>query len=754
MSGRRRRGGDDFADDFADEYADERPWAPDESARPGGSARGERGHGRHSGTSDPAGPLGGPSRAEGTGGGWGEPGPAGGRGSGRGGRRRSGHPPDVPRQPGPQESQPSRSMGYDPEEARYALRPSSPAASRDREPPAGGAAPGGRFPAGRPSESARSRRPAPDPPPTPRAAPAPYSAGNRYRGDSGAYPPADTPPDLTGSPAPYPARTGERAGRGRRGEDNPGRRAPSGESPGGYRPDPYEAAPYENGRGYADDPLGGYGQSRPRRRGRPDDLAGPAPHRGAAPGPYADRQADPRDGYPDDGYGQSRAPRRGRSGLGPDAPPPRRAEPTGRAGAAGPPDRPGGYAGPDDQSGDGLDFLTRPRERRDGYAPGNVEYYEEPEGGRSSRGGGRRNGHDGAGEPPGRRRRGRWAGPSAALVVVLIVLVPLAVGGFFAYRAIESHYNPPNYSGSGTGSIIFEVKPGDNATTVGNRLVTDGVVASARALELAAEHSTNSAPLEPGFYRLHKHMNATLAWNLLLSPSDRVQNKVTIPEGYRVSQTLATLSKESGIPASDFASAIKNTAALHLPSYAKGNPEGYLYPDTYEVQPGMTATQVLQQMVSAFNNEAASVNLPQAAAHGHLTPAEAITVASLAQAEGGRVADFPKIARVIYNRLDQHMPLDLDSTVMFALNTYGIAASYQQLRVNSPYNTYTHQGLPPGPIDSPGNAAIEAALHPASGNWLYFVTVNPKTGQTDFTNSVAVFNQLKAELERNLSHGG
>jgi UPF0755 protein len=213
------------------------------------------------------------------------------------------------------------------------------------------------------------------------------------------------------------------------------------------------------------------------------------------------------------------------------------------------------------------------------------------------------------------------------------------------------------------------------------------------------------------------------------------------------------MAKESGISASDFAKAIKDTAALNLPSYAKGNPEGYLFPDTYEIQPGMTATQVLQQMVTAYDNEAAAVSLPQAAAHGNLTEAEAITVASLAQAEGGSDADFSKIARVIYNRLAQHMPLDLDSTVMFALNTYGIQATDQQLKVNSPYNTYTHQGLPPGPIDCPGNAAIEAALHPASGNWLYFVTVNPKTGQTDFTNSVTQFEQFEAELEQNLSHG-
>jgi UPF0755 protein len=128
-------------------------------------------------------------------------------------------------------------------------------------------------------------------------------------------------------------------------------------------------------------------------------------------------------------------------------------------------------------------------------------------------------------------------------------------------------------------------------------------------------------------------------------------------------------------------------------------------------------------------------------------------MASLVQAEGGRLSDYPKIARVIYNRLAQGMPLQLDSTVLYGLNTYGIIASDQQLNSTSPYNTYKYKGLPPGPIDSPGDAAIRAVLHPASGNWLYFVTVNPKTGETLYTSSPAQFEQFRAELEKNLGQG-
>ncbi len=337
---------------------------------------------------------------------------------------------------------------------------------------------------------------------------------------------------------------------------------------------------------------------------------------------------------------------------------------------------------------------------------------------------------------------------------VLAILIPLGIGGFYAYRAINSHFFPPDYSGEGTGQVVAQIRPGDSATEVGDRLFTLGVVASVRAFVNAAEHSQRASALQPGFYRLHKQMSAILAFDLLLKPSSRVQIKVTIPEGWRESQIVTALGRSSGIPADDYKQALRHTAALGLPSYAHGNPEGYLFPATYEIQPGMTATGVLQAMVKAFDQEAASVGLSQAAARGHITAAQAIVVGSLAQAEGGKDSDFPKIARVIYNRLADGMPLELDSTVLYALHTYGILASDQQLNVRSPYNTYRNKGLPPGPIDSPGDAAIRAALHPAQGNWLYFVTVNPKTKQTDFTSSVSQFNQLRAELQRNLGQGG
>jgi UPF0755 protein len=386
------------------------------------------------------------------------------------------------------------------------------------------------------------------------------------------------------------------------------------------------------------------------------------------------------------------------------------------------------------------------RDDHDDHDHDNWEYADEP----GRRPGRTRRGPTGRPPRPPRRRRFRWLAPLFALVVILI---PVAIGGYYAFHLYMERYHPADYSGPGTGEVVVQVASGDTATSLGPKLAELGVVASARAFVLAAEHSSDTSGLVPGFYKLHEHMKASLAYALLLDPKNLVQITVTIPEGWRLRQVVAWLGAKSGIASSAYDRVLKDPALLRLPAFAKGNPEGYLFPATYEVLPHETALGVLTGMVQRFDQEAATLNLPAAARQVHLTEAQVIIMASLVQAEGGRVSDYPKIARVIYNRLAQRIPLELDSTVLFGLNTYGIVASDQQLNSTSPYNTYKYKGLTPGPIDSPGAAAIEAVLHPASGNWLYFVTVDPKTGLTKFTASEAQFEQYRAELEHNLGQG-
>ncbi|HEY2553027.1 MAG TPA: endolytic transglycosylase MltG [Streptosporangiaceae bacterium] len=363
----------------------------------------------------------------------------------------------------------------------------------------------------------------------------------------------------------------------------------------------------------------------------------------------------------------------------------------------------------------------------------------------------------GGGSKKRRRRPMRRIAPLLAVVVVLGLLV---TGGVYALKVYRGRH--ANFTGSGSGTVFFQVKPGDGPDQLAPELVHDGVIAAAAPFIAAADASNSTASLQPGYFRLHKHMSATAAYTALINPKSAVQANVTLPEGLRAVNVVRTLGAHSKIPGTSFsisesqyASALKDTKALGLPSYANGNPEGYLFPATYPVTPGSTATTVLQAMVARFKEEAASVNLPKWAKKDHFTEAQLITEASLIQAEGGRVSDFGKIARVIDNRLVQGINLRLDSTVFYALHQYGIAATAQDLTVNSPYNTYTHPDLPPGPIDSPGDAAIKAALHPATGNWLYFVTVNPKTGLTKFTDSATQFEVYREQLNEYLnSHPG
>jgi UPF0755 protein len=280
------------------------------------------------------------------------------------------------------------------------------------------------------------------------------------------------------------------------------------------------------------------------------------------------------------------------------------------------------------------------------------------------------------------------------------------------------------------------------------------VVASTRAFILAAKAAPLTPELEPGSFKLHKGMSAAAAYKLLVSGDARIQTKVTLAEGLRVSRIVSDLGEKTPLPTTAYQQAAKNIAALGLPSYADGHLEGYLFPATYNIQPGTTASQVLKAMVTRFKQEATALHLPEAAKSAQVSENHIIIIASLIQAEGGRLSDFPKISEVIYNRLNHNAKLELDSTVEYALGKYGIAATDQQIQTPSPYNTYVHTGLPPGPIDSPGEAAIQAALHPAQGKLFYFVTVDPRQHITKFTSSAAEFAKLRAELEANLARGG
>ena len=187
-------------------------------------------------------------------------------------------------------------------------------------------------------------------------------------------------------------------------------------------------------------------------------------------------------------------------------------------------------------------------------------------------------------------------------------------------------------------------------------------------------------------------------------------------------QIVKTIVDKTDISKKAVTAALANPEAIGLPAEAKGNPEGYLFPATYTVPPKQNAVGLIRQMVAKSVEVDKSLDLATKAKDVGLTPEQVLTVASILEYEANHSEDYPKVARVLYNRLDKGMPLQLDSTVSYVSQRSGDVWTTAAERANtSAYNTYAHAGLPPGPIGSPGEETIKAALAPAKGDWLYFV---------------------------------
>ncbi|KUN88983.1 aminodeoxychorismate lyase [Streptomyces bungoensis] len=205
---------------------------------------------------------------------------------------------------------------------------------------------------------------------------------------------------------------------------------------------------------------------------------------------------------------------------------------------------------------------------------------------------------------------------------------------------------------------------------------------------------------------------------------------LVVPEGWRASQVYDAVDRTLGLPPGSTRVAL-DKAHLQLPSEAAGNPEGYLFPATYPVAKGATPESVLRQMVDTANDEFHKAPVAAGAQLNALNVYQTVTIASIVQAEAATKADMGKVARVVFNRLQRGMPLQMDSTLNYALNRTAVHTSIDDVRMDNPYNSYQRLGLPPTPIGNPGEDAIRAVTSPPAGDWLYFVTIDP--GETRFT---------------------
>ncbi|MBG0857305.1 endolytic transglycosylase MltG [Streptomyces spinoverrucosus] len=218
---------------------------------------------------------------------------------------------------------------------------------------------------------------------------------------------------------------------------------------------------------------------------------------------------------------------------------------------------------------------------------------------------------------------------------------------------------------------------------------------------------------------------------------------LVIPEGWRAGQVYDAVDKALALPPGTTKKAIPR-ANLKLPNDAEGNPEGYLFPATYPLSKKATPEQVLSKMVDTANKKFVGAPIAAGAQRNAMNVYQAVTIASIVQAEAATKADMGKVARVIFNRLERGMPLQMDSTINYALNRNTINTPLSNTRIDSPYNSYQRMGLPPTPIDNPGEQAMRAAISPPQGNWLYFVTVKP--GDTRFTADYAEHQRNVAEF--------
>lgn len=339
---------------------------------------------------------------------------------------------------------------------------------------------------------------------------------------------------------------------------------------------------------------------------------------------------------------------------------------------------------------------------------------------------------------------------------MLVALAVLVGGGYLAYSyglsALKDKLSgPEDYSGSGTGQVLVEVKDGDAASDIGSTLLDKGVVKSVQAFTDAAKQDPKSVGIQVGFYELKKKMSAESALAVLVDPKNRMRSVVTVPEGYTVDQIVATLAQKTKFSKRQFKKVLHDPSKIGLPSYAQGNAEGYLFPATYDLPPNATPTSILAMMVDRWHQAAQEADLEGAAQRLGYTPAQLMVVASLVEAESNRDQDRGKVARVIYNRLETGKTdklLQIDATVNYGIGrNLGVGLTTDDLQVDSPYNTYKNPGLPPTPIEAPGDAAIEAAAHPTDGPWIYYVTVNLRTGETKFTESYDTFLKYKAEFK-------
>lgn len=350
----------------------------------------------------------------------------------------------------------------------------------------------------------------------------------------------------------------------------------------------------------------------------------------------------------------------------------------------------------------------------------------------------------GAAHGPRHRRRDPSAGRKwprrllAAAAAFIIIVAALAIWA-------DSQINPGGHHGP---QISVTIPKGASTSRIGDILAKAGVVHGATLFAIWVRLH-GDGPLYPGTYVMDRNSSYGPVISALESGPKILTDRLVVPEGYSVQQVANAVGRLPGLnlsAAKFLAAATDGSVRSRYEPEGVNNLEGLLFPATYDVHQGETESQILQQMVTSFEDHANVLGLDSAASSLGMTPYQVITVASIVEREAKRDADRPDVASVIYNRLRVGMPLGADSTQTYYLRLTdpGIQPTPAQLDSPSPYNTRTNKGLPPTPIANPGIPSLEAATSPPSTSYLYFVEINPD-GRLGFASTSAGFVQLQKQ---------
>jgi UPF0755 protein len=340
----------------------------------------------------------------------------------------------------------------------------------------------------------------------------------------------------------------------------------------------------------------------------------------------------------------------------------------------------------------------------------------------------------------GRRRRGRFAG--YLLVAVFALVLGAGVGYARAYFS----------DGEVGQTVTVVVKEGSSLRSIAGQLEEKGVVKHARAFEIRADADGYATRFMPGTYAFHINEPYQVLIAKLLKGTKAPTVKVSIPEGSTLRQAAGIVSADvAAISEKEYVNVARNDPPpFKLEGYKKGaSLEGMLFPATYDVLPKKaSAYGFVKTQLETFDMYFAKVDMARARA-ANLTEYDVVTIASMIDREALVPAERPVVAAVIWNRLRKGMLLQIDATIQYALGKTKPVLTYDDLKIDSPYNTYKHLGLPPTPISNPGLAALKAAANPTDDKYLYYVARNDGTGRHYFSTSYDQFLADKAKAEAN-----